>query len=108
MRRNLQALIVALSFMGALSCPALTVIGRSGAAREESRIRGTIVRVDQNSITVHWMTHEGHWHSRSYEAAFQLTPQTHYENCTWSSLSKGAVVSLYGHGNIVDRLQLGK
>ena len=108
MRRNLQVLLAALSFMGALSCPALTVIGFRGEAREQGRIRGTIVRADQNSITVHWRTHTRRWNWHSYEAAFQLTPQTHYENCTRSSLSKGAVVSLYGHGNVVDKLQLGK
>jgi hypothetical protein len=42
----------------------------------------------------------------SYTGTFQLTPQTVYENCTWASISKGATVRLFGHGNIVERLQL--
>jgi len=45
-------------------------------------------------------------HQLSHVDAFQLTPETVYENCTWASISKGATVRQYGHGYIVDRVYL--
>jgi hypothetical protein len=102
--------LVAVLFLFTVSpSPALTVTNASGVAHERDSVKGKIVRIDQNSITVHWFPGSSGkmgTHQLSHVDTFQLTPQTVYENCTWTSISKGATVRLYGHGNIVDRVKL--
>ena len=105
----MKALVVVLLLFTISSSPAFTVINASGVAHERDRVKGKVVRVDQNSITVQWFPGSSGkmgTHQLSHVDAFQLTPETVYENCTWASISKGATVRLYGHGNIVDRVHL--
>src|SRR5437868_15443677 len=105
----MKVLVAVLLLVTVLSSPAITMISASGVAHERNRVKGKVVRVDQHSITVHWFPESSGRvgaHQISYEQKFQLTPQTIYENWTWSSISKGVTMRLYGHGNIVDRVQL--
>jgi hypothetical protein len=104
-----KVLAAVLFLFSVSSSPALTVTNASGVAHERDSVKGKIVRIDQNSITVHWFPGSSDKMGTiqmSHVDTFQLTPQTVYENCTWASISKGATVRLYGHGNIVDRVQL--
>jgi hypothetical protein len=104
-----KVLVAVLFLFTVSSSPALTVKNGSGVAHERDSVKGKIVRIDQNSITLNWFqgsTGKMGTQGLSHVDAFQLTPQTVYVNCTWTSISKGATVRLYGHGNIVDRVQL--
>lgn len=104
-----KILVAVLFLFTVSSSPAITVTNASGVARERDSVKGKIVRIDQNSITIHWFPGSSGkmgTHQLSHVDAFQLTPQTVYENCTWASISKGATVRQYGHGNIVDRVYL--
>ena len=47
----MKALIAVLLLFTVSSSPAITVISASGVAHERDKVKGKVIRVDQNSIT---------------------------------------------------------
>lgn len=105
----MKTLVAVLFLFTASSSRALTVTNGSGVARERDSVKGKVVRVDRNSITVRWFPQSSgkmNMQILSHEDTFPLTSQTVYQNCTWASISKGSTVRVYGHGKIVDRVMV--